>query len=126
MPERASFERQEARRHRRLQCAVGAILIDAASLHVRMSRRLDEAQHWGEAGVAALEQRAPMCAWLAQEQGAQPRFQRRPSGAVVLRLRVDVRKTELIEQHRVELRLERANGGILSAGTGEDGVEGAG
>src|SRR5580693_3541961 len=123
MPERASFERQEARRHRRLQCAVGAILIDAASLHVRMSCRLDEAQHWGEASVAALEQRAPMCARLAQEQGAQPRFQRRPSGAVVLRLRVDVRKAELIEQHRVELRLERANGNKLSVGAGVDVVE---
>src|ERR1700722_1475283 len=123
MPERASFERQEARRHRRLQCAVGAILIDAAGLHVRMSGRLDKAQHWGEASVTALEQRAPMRARLAQEQGAQPGFQRRPGGAVVLRLRVYVRKAELIEQHRVELRLKRANGDILSVGAGEDVVE---
>src|SRR5580704_2221662 len=123
MPERASFERQEARRHRRLQCAVGAILIDAASLHVWMSGRLDEAQHWGEASVVALEQGAPMCARPAQERGAQPRFQRRPSGAVVLRLRVDVRKAELIEQYRVELRLERANGDIPSVGAGVDVVE---
>src|SRR3984957_765442 len=123
MPERASFERQEAWRDRRLQCAVGAILIDAASLHVRMSRRLGEAQHWCEASVAALEQRAPMRARLAQEQGAQPCFQRRPGGAIVLRLRVDVRKAELIEQHRVELRLERANGNVLSVGAGVDVVE---
>ena len=43
-------------------------LVDAAGLHVRMSRGLGEAQHRGEAGVAALEQRAPMRARLAQEQ----------------------------------------------------------
>src|SRR4029077_8542933 len=111
------------RRRSRLQCAVGAILIDAASLHVRMSRGLGEAQHWCEASVAALEQRAPICARLAQEQGAQPRFQRWPSGAVVLLLRVDVRKSELIKQHRVKLRLERANGDILSIGASVDVVE---
>src|ERR1700722_19837754 len=123
MPERASFERQEAWRDRRLQCAVGAILIDAASLHVRMSCRFGEAQHWCKASVAALEQRAPMRARLAQEQGAQPCLQRRPGGAMVLRLRVDVRKAELIEQHRVELRLERANGNVLSICAGVDVVE---
>src|ERR1700733_3268405 len=88
-----------------------------------MSRRLGEAQHRGEAGVAALEQRTPMRARLALEQRAQPRLQRRPSGAIVLRLRVYVRKAELVDQKGVELRLERADGHVLSVGAGVDVIE---
>src|SRR5208282_991384 len=70
----ASLEREEARRAGGVQLAAWAERKDAASRIVRMSRSLCEAQHRGEAGVAAFEQRAPMGARTAQEERAEALF----------------------------------------------------
>src|SRR6185312_1963234 len=70
LPRIGSIERQEARRAGGLQLAAGAAPIDAARRIVRMGRGLGESEDRGEAGVAPLEERAPVRAWAAQEQRA--------------------------------------------------------
>jgi hypothetical protein len=79
----------------------------------------------GESGPGAKQtalpstERANPCS-AGSRQVAEPRLELRPRGPLVLRLRIDIRKTELFEDSRVELRLQptaitlrRASGRII-------------
>src|SRR5271165_3959451 len=118
-----SIERRKARRRGRGQPSVRVAPVDAARRIVRMGGGLGEGQHRSEADVAPFEQRAPVGARPARKQVAKARLEGRPSGDVVLSLRIDVRKTELFEQLRIELRLERAERDEPSVGAGVSVVE---
>src|SRR5271166_3022963 len=81
-----------------------------------MRGRFGKGKRRSEAGVAAFEQRAPIRARPAQKQVAEARLQRRPLIRLVLRLRIDAGKSELVEEQRVELRLERADRHVAAIG----------
>src|SRR5256885_6212069 len=67
----------------------------------RMPRRLGQAEHGREAGVAAFEQRAPVRPGLAADEGRNALLQRWPRRRVVLVGRVDRKSTRLNSSHLV-------------------------
>ncbi|MNX42295.1 hypothetical protein D3C86_727130 [compost metagenome] len=60
---------------------------------------------------------------LAGKQFFQPRLQRRPGRLVVLRRRVHVGKAQLVQQQRIELGFQRADGDEAAVGAAEHIVE---
>src|SRR5882757_546751 len=81
--------------------------IGAARLGVRMLRRLLHGEHGREADVGALHDRAPFIARLGAEDVLHPALELRPRLAVHLSRQALALESGLLQQQRVELRLDR-------------------
>ena len=112
----ASSEREEARRGSRFQSTVGVKSIDAARCIVGMSSGFLEAQHRHEARVTAFKKRTPMRAGTAREELTEAGLQRRPSGHIVLGLRIDVTESQPFDEQGIKLRLQRPDRNVPPVG----------
>src|ERR1700694_331008 len=80
---------------------------------VRVTRRLDRVEHRCEARVGVFEERAPFVARLGEEQRGQPFLLHRPATCVPgLRELGIVGQPELLQETRIELRLDRADSDV--------------
>lgn len=98
-------------------------LVDTPCRVVRMPRRLGQAEHGREAGVAAFEQRAPVRPGLAADEGRNALLQRWPRRRVVLVGRVHVRQAQLRQQQCVERGLHHREADEAAVGTGVHVIE---